>query len=360
MRSTLLFWSLMGLCSCAGPASSDRSDSNEWEQRTLQHARSFTIEVRGAERRLTVFGPGGRTDTTNVYQLSTEGEQGLIIPFQRLAVVSTTHLSFIQALGKLRTVVGAAHVDRIVDTELRTALSVGAVDVGTADGLDRERLIALAPDALLDYPFGRTDVGAQHFGIPRIAITEYLEEHPLGRAEWLRFFGVLLGCEPLADSLFARIQDRYAAEVIALPPSRPRVFFGSVWQGQWFVPPSGSYMATLVQDAGAQLVFGDRRGGENVAVDLETVLDECANADHFGAILAVEGTPAALDLVGGDARLATLKAVQQGGFHGNSATSDLFGKALLEPDLVLRDLVCIFHPARCKEHSPQYFARIVR
>jgi len=358
MRTTLVPCILLGLSACNGPAPTDGAHGTEWEQRPLQHARSFTIEARGDQRRLTVFGFGGRADTTSVYVLSTDGMQDLRIPMQRLAVVSTTHLSYIQALGRLGTVVGAAHLDRIVDRELRTALSHAAVDIGTADGLDRERLIALAPDALLDYPFGRSDVGALYHGIPRIAVTEYLEEHPLGRAEWLRFFGVLLGCEPLADSLFNRIQERYAAEVVADPQSRPRVFFGSVWQGQWFVPPNGSYMATLVQDAGAALVFGDRRGGGNAAVDLETVLNACADADHFGAILAVDGTPDAQALVGGDRRLATLKAVQQGGFHGNSATSDLFGKALLEPHLVLRDLACIFHPARCKAHVPLYFAPI--
>lgn len=349
---------LLCLYACSGPPSSDRGDGPEWEQRPLQHARSFTIEVRGEQRRLTVFGPGGRTDTTDVYMLSPDATKDLGIPMQRLAVVSTTHLSYIQALGRLRTVVGAAHLDRIVDNELRSALMRGTVDIGTVDGLDRERLVALAPDAVLDYPFGRSDSGPRQFGIPRIAITEYLEEHPLGRAEWLRFFGVLLGCEPLADSLFSQIQKRYAAEVVAEPQGRPRVFFGSVWQGQWFVPPNGSYMATLVQDAGAALVFGDRSGGENVAVDLETVLNACADADHFGAILAVDGTPDPLALVGGDSRLASLKAVQQGGFHGNSVTSDLFGKALLEPDLVLRDLVCIFHPARCNAHKPLYFAPI--
>lgn len=358
MKATFALCSLLVLCGCGGPLETDRPDNKEWEQRPLQHARSFTIEARGSERRLTVFGPGGRTDTTDVYVLSPDGTQDLGIPMQRLAVVSTTHLSYIQALGRLRTVVGAAHLDRIVDIELRSALSQGAVDIGSADGLDRERLIALAPDAVLDYPFGRSDGGQQLFGIPRIAVTEYLEEHPLGRAEWLRFFGVLLGCEPLADSLFTHIQERYAAEIVADPKGRPQVFFGSVWQGQWFVPPNGSYMATLVQDAGAALVFGDRHGGENVAVDLETVLHTCTDADHFGAILAIDGTPDAQALVGGDSRLATLKAVQQGGFHGNSATSDLFGKALLEPDLVLRDLVCIFHPARCNAHVPLYFAPI--
>ncbi len=360
MRSRDAFWFLMILCACQGRKADEGSEGADWEQLELHHARSFALEARGDDRRVTVFGPGGCTDTIGIHLLSSEPTDHLALPLQRLAVVSTTHLPFIQALGKLEAVVGATHIDRIVDAGLKDVLIRGAQDIGTAEGVDREQLIALAPDAVLDYPFGRADAAAQQLGVPRIAITEYLEEHPLGRAEWLRFFGVLLGCEQLADSLFAGIVERYTAQVIAGPAARPRVFFGSVWQGQWFVPPHGSYMSTLVHNAGGAMLFGDRRGGENIAVDLETMLDECSHADHFGVILAVEGTPDALQLVGGDARLAALPAVQQGGFHGNSATSDLFGKALLEPDRVLIDLACIFHPERCNDHVPRYFAPIAQ
>lgn len=356
----LLLGAVGTLCSCLGPSEGRGPREEQWQPLVLHHARGFTIDVRGNDRRLTVFGPGGRTDTVGIHVLSSEVGKDAQLPPQRLALVSTTHLPYIQALGKLDVVVGAAHLDRIVDKELVANLPGRTVDIGTADGLDRERLIALAPDALLDYPFGRPEAASHQFGIRRIAITEYLEEHPLGRAEWLRFFGVLLGCEQKSDSLFELIRQRYSQEVLDGVVHRPQVFFGSVWQGQWFVPSNGSYMSTLVNDAGGELLFGDREGGENIAVDLETVLDACGSADHFGVILAKEGAPDAMELVGGDARLASLRAVRQGGFHGNSANSDLFGKALLEPDRVLIDLACIFHPERCSDHVPRYFAPIAQ
>lgn len=298
-------------------------------------------------------------DTLGVYLIQDKKLNGRDLPLERLALASTTHVPYLAALDRLSKVVGAAHMDRMLQAPLRNQLRRQAVDLGTAEGIDREQLIALRPDALLDYPFGRTEQGAQ-LDILRIEITEYLEPHPLGRAEWLRFFGVLLDREAEADSLFAGIQERYMGLRSSQSEERPLVFFGSAWQGQWFVPPAQSYMGTLIRDAGAQLVFDEPTGNENVAMDLESVLHACAEADHFGMVIAYEGKVDAAMLAGGDQRILSLKALGQGGFYGNSATSDLFGEALLEPDVVLRDLLCIFHSEHCPEHKARYFAPLAQ
>jgi len=357
MRTQALLCFVLLLTSCSQQQQERTEEQGAWTAESLQFARSFSIETRDAERRLVVFGPGGRSDTVGIHLV---GSAAIPLPLQRLAVVSTTHLAYIQVLERLEVLVGAAHIDRTADPELRTWLQNNVPDIGRADGLDRELLITLAPQVVLDYPFGQGS-STQHLqGTQRVAVTEYLEEHPLGRAEWLRFFGVLLGREKQADSLFNAIVHRYHKSTFQGNSSRPSVFFGSAWQGRWFVPPGNSYMATLIKDAGGVYLFADKQGGENLALDLETVLDRCANADHFGAILAQEGTVEAHHLVGGDTRLASSKAVAQGGFVGNSATNDLFGMALLEPDLILQDLRCIFHPEQCVGHVPRYFVSIAQ
>ena len=88
-----------------------------------------------------------------------------------------------------------------------------------------------------------------------VPVTEYLEVHPLGRAEWLRFFGVLFGVERKADSLYSTIAERYTRVVVADTSNRPTVVFGSYWQGQWFVPSGNSYMARLIA---GELGYGGR------------------------------------------------------------------------------------------------------
>lgn len=355
MKGTATLLGAVLFSACSMPSVEETAVvSEQWSFVPLEHAQSFTMERRGTDRRLTVFGPGGRSDTLGVYLMMDSTINGFGLPLERLAVASTTHMPYLAALDRLPLVVGAAHIDRMVNAPLQAWLREHATEFGTADGFDRERLIALRPDALLDYPFGRPQGGEQK-NMLHMEITEYLEQHPLGRAEWLRFFGVLLSQEAVADSLFAGIEERYMKLRSTIGDERPKVFFGSAWQGQWFVPPAQSYMGTLIRDAGAEPVYDAPTGTENVAMDLEAVLHACAEADHFGMVFALEGDPDAATLAGGDQRLLTLNAIRNGGFYGNSATSDLFGEALLEPDMVLMDLMCIFHRDRCQGHQARYF-----
>lgn len=360
MRCGAVLLGTMALASCAPSAVEDAPNaSGEWSFVNLEYAKCFTIEQRGADRRLTVFGAAGRGDTLGVYLMEDGSINGHGLPLERVAVASTTHLPYLAALDRLPFVVGAAHIDRMVNAPLQAWLRKHASEFGSADGFDQELLIALGPDVLLDYPFGRPQGGEQK-NILHMEITEYLEQHPLGRAEWLRFFGVLFGQEAVADGLFAGIEERYLNVRSTAMEDRPLVFFASAWQGQWFVPPAQSYMGTLIRDAGAEPVYDQPSGSENVALELETVLHVGAKADHFGMILAVDGEPDAATLAGGDKRLLTLNAIRNGGFYGNSATRDLFGEALLEPDVVLMDLRCIFHREQCRGHQPRYFTPLAQ
>ncbi|MGV3637881.1 MAG: ABC transporter substrate-binding protein, partial [Flavobacteriales bacterium] len=190
-----------------------------------------------------------------------------------------------------------------------------------------------------------------------VNVTEYLEEHPLGRAEWLRFFGMLLGCEDRADSLFAAVAHRYTflRGTRQHLPGEPTVLFGSHWEGRWFVPPGNSYMATLIHDAGGRYVYADSVAQGNIALPLERLLIQGDTVDHLGVLLAHAGPVAPAVLAGGDPRVQALRSLRRGAFFGNSATSDLFGQALLEPDVVLRDLRCIFHPGTCTGLAGTYF-----
>ncbi|HMC96967.1 MAG TPA: ABC transporter substrate-binding protein [Flavobacteriales bacterium] len=351
----------MSGCADPEPAGSDRSD---WYPLPNSHAHCFRILARGDERQLVVFGDAGAKDTLAIYRigakadrtLSTKGAVDLTV-LDRIAVVSTTHLPYISALGRADAVVGAAHLSEVRDTAIVARIARGrTMEIGTADGLDRERLLSLAPQALLDYPFGRTGAATGEQGPARIEVTEYLEQDPLGRAEWIRFFGVLLGEEARADSLYRAIELRYITvrDMASILPQPPKVFFGSAWQGQWHVPPGNSYMARLIADAGGLYCYAGQNSDGNIALDLESVLSKARDAGHFGMVLAASGAVGVMDLAAGDQRIARLDAVKRGGFYLDSQHSDVFGMALLEPDQLLMDLRCIFHPRYCGNHRSKY------
>lgn len=315
------------------------AEHHHWVPVPNAHATHFRLLTDGGALRAVVLGHGGVGDTVSDVVLSR--------PFERLAIASTTHAAFIHALGCTDRIVGCAATSGARDPDLRRAIDEGrVVEIGTADGLDRERLIALKPDVVFGYPFGGAGSGLAETGVQVVQVSEYLEEHPLGRAEWVRFFGALLGRAHAADSLFQGISERY--EALRTPEqtdSLPTVLFGSVWKGQWWVPPGNSYMARLIHDAGGRYLFDDRIGEGNLAMDMETMIALGSSADWWGMIAAVEGHADVRTFTNCDSRLNGFKAVRNDHlFLGDPDTEDLFGQALLEPDAVLSTLRALFDP----------------
>ena len=330
----------------------------DWIPVANRYARSFQIMQKGDDRLLICFGAGGRTDTAGIYLVGEDALNGIqpLPQLREVVVASTTQLPFFSALEKDHLIRGVVHAGDLFDRSIAARVAEGSIrDVGTAEGLDQEQIHAIKPQAIFDHPFGRNLRGGST--VPVINVTEYLEEHPLGRAEWLKFFGVLFRDEERADRLFDRIEERYrtAAAASALFLDTPVVFFASSWQGQWFAPPANSYMARLITDAGAAYALADHQAEGNITLDLESVLHKVRRSDHFGMILSTRDSITALTLAAGEPRLARIPAVNMGGFHGNTALTDLFGQAILEPDIVLSDLMKIFHPADTGTVEFRYF-----
>ena len=360
--------SAMMFLACAGPESGPGS-WKDWARKDNAYAQRFQVWVRGEDRLVLVFGHGGERDTVGSYWI-TDTPLAVAPPgaptrlnrvLSRVAVGSTTHVPYVSALGRVGAIAACAHGGQVRDTAFRRLADPGAVrEIAAGDGLDRELLLSLDVQLLFAYPFGRGEGNTlQGLGLPTVEVSEYLEEHPLGRAEWLRFFGVLFSEERKADSLFAGIRERYEAQrVDSTTTHRPTVLFGSVWDGQWWVPPGNSYMARLIEDAGGRYLFSEREGDGNIAIDMETMIDEGALADYWGMIAQVADSATEEDFTQGDARLKAFRAVQQQHlFLGNTKEEDLFGQALLEPDVVLGSLRSAMHPGGSYPGGfrPKYF-----
>ncbi|HEY0976901.1 MAG TPA: ABC transporter substrate-binding protein [Flavobacteriales bacterium] len=344
-------------------------DASEWKVRPNTHATHFQVLEHGKERCVLIFGHGGPTDTIGTYRIGdgTAPELGqrsavLVGHPDRVALASTTHVPFLAALGMREAIIAVDRADQVRDSIVSDRIRRKLVtDLTSGDGLDRERLLQLRPQVLLGDPFQGDAL--RTIGIPMVGIAEYLEEHPLGRAEWIRVFGVLFGREAEAERLFAEIAARYevAAGKAAAAPDRPLVFFGSTWQGQWFVPSGTSYMARTIADAGGRYAFADRPSAGNLTVDVETALAVGANVHYWGTVLAKEGDVRRSDVAGGDERILRTPAFRNGGvFAGNSLHADIFGEAVLRPDEVLLDLSGILHPELKGDRAPVFFRPVAQ
>jgi iron complex transport system substrate-binding protein len=369
MRFALVVF-ILALAGCSEPPATN-TVSVQWVQEPLRYATAFQIWHHGDDRLLIVFGHGGAGDTASVIHCSADSAFSPLSfkamrvngRLQRLALLSTTNVPFLSAIGQVGSIVGTVLPEEVRDSAFREALAGGRVKgLGGSETLDRERLISLRPDAVLAYPYGaQGNAALRDAGLRVVLVAEYLEEHPLGRAEWIRFFGVLTGQEQMADSLFDAIEQRYLAQVALASTDtvHPVIFFGSQWNGQWSVPPGNSYMARLIADAGGRYAFAHRIAPGNIDLDMETLLATLDTVDNWGMITAVEGDLFPRHLTRNDPRFERLGVVQQ--FHffgGNTSTSDLFGQALLEPDHVLRDLRYCFSDAyrwRPWEEDHPYF-----
>lgn len=367
MRTPYFLLPLALLLGCSSPESSDvRVDA--WQRIPNAYATAFHAYQAGDARLLVVFGAAG--DTVGVYRI---GEApGIAVPVrtvdlpmpQRAVILSSTHAPYMAHLGLADRIVGITGAAWMRDSTVLAALAAGkVVDVAGGQGPDPERLLAARPDVVLTYPFGEGDGGeAFRSAAPVVQVCEYLEPHPLGRAEWLRFFGMVWRCEGRADSAYALIAERYAAMRATVPAGEGRtVFYGSTWQGQWYVPAGNSYMGRLFADAGARYLFADREAAGNITLDTEQAIAIGHAADRWGTMVDQRATVAAADLSGGDARVAGAKAFRTGGlFVANSATADLFGQALLEPDRLLSDLLYVLADDREPGYRPHYFVPVAQ
>ena len=293
------------------------------------------------------------------------------IPIQsdsvRVAALSTTHASFLNQAGGLQSLVGQAYGTYIRNLQILDHLRQNEVVElsGQADA-DVELLIDLDLDYYLVYPYGDDDYSLiQKSGVYCVPICEYLEQHPLARAEWIKLVGALVGEYDQACSEFERIEKEYEGIVLRIEENRdeylPLVFTGSYDQGKWFAPSPGSYIAQYIRDAGAEYLFDDVETftddqSGNIELEFELMFDQAQRADWWGKVLYSEGLVSPADLIGADERLAELKCFNDSSlFYCNTNTSDYFGDGVIEPHVMLGEIASILHPEIVKSENPKYF-----
>lgn len=289
-------------------------------------------------------------------------------PVSRVICMSTTHVAMIGALGMMGTIVGISGPDYISNKDLRKRIEAGEVrDVGADQALNYERIVSLQPDILISYGITAEVSGIvkrlEEPGIPVILNGDYLENEPLGKCEWLRFIAAFYEMDREADSIFDRIVEQYEGyrELTAGIRSRPRVMTGLPWKDTWYVPGGKSSAAAFIRDAGGEYIWEDRDSREAAPVNLESVYARGASADlwiNCGTARSLE------DILQTEARLAHFKPLREGSVYNNTARlnpaggNDFWESGVMEPHLVLADLIRIFHPGLLPGYELRYYEQL--
>lgn len=350
----------------------------------LRHARGFSLIRSGSATVITVHDPwqGAHKDFT--YLLRPRGADPLReggtptapgadtlvvpIPVARAVTLTTTDIPHLEAVGALDALVGLGGGRYVCNPAVRARLSDGRIrDVGDDMHLDLETLVALRPELLFTYVVGGSSDGGlaklAEARLPAAVDGSYMEEAPLGRAEWIKFTAAFFGKSAAADSVFAGVESAYRAlaERAKHAARRPTVVVGAPFGGSWWVPAGRTYVARLLADAGADYPWaGDSTRG-SLSLDMEAVLAKARQAEFW---INAGDWPDLAAAKAQDPRFALFRAWREGQVWDNDRAKcaaggrDFFETGASRPDWILADLIAILHPELLPGHAFRFYRRL--
>lgn len=340
----------------------------------INYAKGFAVEYHKNYKLITILNPWLNAKETFKYVLVQCGtpapkgyrpEQVITVPIDRIAVTSTTHVAQLQALNQLDRVVGFSDPKLIYGDEIKADFAKRRVaTIGADSTINIEQLIALKPDIVSIYGLGDANDSQPTLkaaGLKPTIHAEYMENHPLGRTEWVKMLAMFFNQEAKANQLFDRIAQNYqrVAALAQSVPNRPTVLTDAQYQGTWYVAGGRSYVAQYLKDAGANYLWADNDSSASVPLAFESVYAKGRNADVW---LNVNQDWKTLDtLLKADERYANFKPVQTGKVYNNNGrmndlgSSDYWQSGLMQPDVVLGDLVTILHPGLLGDRPLVYY-----
>lgn len=365
---------LMSLMGCIKPKA-----RMEHERQGTQYAQFFTLverdtTVESRERQFTelrIYNPWEETHPVlQRYYLYKEAgtpvpEDGIAVqvPVKRIATGSCTHVGFLSALDALKQVCG------VTDKHLvYTPLEEDVLNLGDCISPDVERFVAAEPEVVFMSAYSTNDVATtrlQKAGLVVVPVMEWVENDPLGRAEWVRFFGAFVDKQSEADSLFDRIADHYkglCGQISESDEAMSRsILSGGSFRGTWYVPSGATYMGRLFHDAGASYAYAEDRTNGSIPLGIEQVLQAFRDADVW--VGAPAGTLRELEEM--DSKHTWFKAYQDSAVYTFKARTtptggnDFWEAGVTEPDRILNDLIAVLYPEKAGEgYSLKYLQKL--
>lgn len=348
------------------------------EKVSVEYA-SFEVEYFNNYKLVTVNDPWLGADQRFQYllvQCGTPTPEGyadvpvIEVPVDSIVSFSTTYLPQLESLGLVDRLVGIDSALWTTTEAVRARISAGdVVEVGSGSTVNVEAILDLEPGLIMAYSIGMPEYDThpvlEEAGLPVVLNGDFVEQDPLGRSEWIKFLALFFNEDGAAQAHFTQIAQEYneVAALAANVEEQPTVLLSSVYNGTWWMAGGESYMARLLADAGADYLWADAGSVGSEPVDFETVLDEAAEADYWvNPDNSFWFTPE--DVLASDERYAEFAALQAGNLYNNNAiVNENGGNAFYEsgaanPQIILKDLVKIFHPDLLPEHGLVYYRQV--
>jgi iron complex transport system substrate-binding protein len=292
--------------------------------------------------------------------------EGIVVrtPLERTVVFSSVVCGMLDELDVLASLVGVAEPEYIDLPAVRNGIAAGSIqNIGRASQPDIEKLLLLSPEAMLTNPVNEAGTTAINPStIPTIPCLEWKENHPLGQTEWIRLLGLLFDKQALADSLFfATVRAYNDLKLVAdTVHHRPSVFTEKKYGDFWYMPGGKSYFARLLQDAGADYLFGDNENTGSLPFAFETIFNRAGKADCWLFKYYSPQDVTYRQLKSEYANYALFEAHKNRNVFACNTfkTPGYYQELPLHPDWLLRDLIAVFHPELLPGYRPRYYFRI--
>jgi iron complex transport system substrate-binding protein len=283
------------------------------------------------------------------------------IPLQRSVIFTSVHAALMQQLGGEDQVAGVADLKYMKVPFVQEGVQQGRI-MDCGDGMSPlvEKIIDTQADGILLSPFENSGGYGrlEEINIPLIECAEYMEQSPLARAEWLRFYGILYGKEHEADSLFALVDSSYQALKAQVSEdagiangsaqskrSNPLVLMDKQTGSVWYVPGGRSTIGRMLQDAQCRYPFATDEHSGSLPLSFETILEKCGDADVWLLRYDSNKPITRRQLLNEQPGYTQLRPAQTGEIYGcNVQTSMFYEESPFRPDLLLQDFIHILHP----------------
>ena len=357
--------------SCKKEVSKKRTNTGLHLENTIKYAKGFDVISSKNEKKIIIKNPYSNTSTNFEYSIKKGNNEQLNVintPIKKIVVTSTTHIPMLELLGEEKALVGFQNTDYISSTKTRKRIDAGFVkELGNEAALNTESLLELKPDAVIGFTmdnYNKTFNLIEKHGIPVIINGDWREETPLGRAEWIKFFGALFDKEKLADSIFNTIEEDYLAAKLMVKEktSHPTILSGAIMKNDvWSLPAGESFVAQFLTDANLNYLWKDTHGKGSLQLSFESVLDKGQFADYW---IAPGYFSSKAQLLENNPQYQNFSAFKNNKIFTASTKRGVKGGVMYyelgptRPDLILQDLIKITNPEILPNYTLTFFEQM--
>ena len=288
-------------------------------------------------------------------------------PIEQLVVTSTTHIPMLELLEEENSLVGFPNTQYISSSKTRQLIANGDIqELGKEENINTEVLLDLNPEMLVGFSMSSNNKMFENIekaGIPVLLNGDWLEETPLGRAEWLKFFGLLFNKENRADSIFNTIEKEYNDAIVIAKDAktRPTILSGVQFKDIWNLPAGESFVAKFLKDANTDYLWSETSGKGSLALSFESVYEKGQQANiwiapgHYNSYSQLEEANEHYTQFDAFTNKKIFSFNNKTGENGGVIYYEL---APIQPHIVLKDIIKITHPELLANYTPYFLEQL--